>query len=204
MISNYALCEEDIRSLALRDFSCEDRTSFLVCNSGGIGDVFLAVEIVLALKEMPRIKALKASEWILTVPSDHLEVCRTFLETTGVFDKIAGDEYFNSLPYVHTRYHPHVLNFLLKDTLVDAHVALGTTLDFTWARWGLPGKFKLAPKGHVLRRLRKAVAPIRPEGLLSLADPLGPYYVCSMSSSSYSNLKKWPAQEWNRLISTLR
>ncbi len=197
MVSKHKFHPDEIRSLVLRDFQCSGPTSFVVLASGGLGDMFVAAELVWALKQVPEVRALKKVEWILVQPPAHVAPLARFFDTLGIFDQVVSDAQFP----LKVKYKVKELNLMLGNSFIDAHIGLGTTYDFAWARWGLPGRFIPAPRPELLKRLKQEVRKMpSTHEILGVNEPIEAHYLLAMSSNSFRELKRWPIQEWRKLI----
>jgi ADP-heptose:LPS heptosyltransferase len=119
----------------------------------------------------------------------------------GVFDRVA--DLARAVRLEKTLKHaPTLLPALLAGNDDEACLALGRTVDFLWAGWGMRGRFPgSATSPEVARLRRKLLAPRYERLRRERGYPCrGAFVVLCPESNYLGKLKAWPVDAWRHLV----
>ncbi|MBS2016740.1 MAG: glycosyltransferase family 9 protein [Deltaproteobacteria bacterium] len=194
----------DAERIALPRLRIGERCSFVFAASGGLGDIFVALQVALAWRQ--RVSAESdGHEWAFASVHAWYSRIAPFVRELGVFDHVLDFADGDRFPAL-LSHSPTYLPALLGGNDDDAKLGIGTTLDFLWSSWGMPGRFVPLTSAEPVARLRERVLAPRYEQLRPSREwPLADQFVLLCPQSNYlSGLKNWPVAAWRALVRSIQ
>jgi len=188
------LSEEYRQAILHRNFDFKESRTLVVKMSGGIGDILVSLETVIALKE--RIRSAGGTEFVWVGSfrrQTNYGFFSRFLNAFPIFDWMYAIETAQPI-----RFPIKILTGASTD-IPSAHLSIGSAWDLIFAKWGVPGKYQPATVG-VPGTLAAALDKETERLQASTVFPrLSRYILLAPESNYLGDLKAWPEPSWKSI-----
>lgn len=191
------LTDEEYQRLTLRNFDFGTSRTLLFDLAGGIGDIVIVLETILALKSEFAARKAVPYEFVAILSDEHIEKFGCLLGVLTMFDQVLSRDKTTAWK---PRYQPLYMKSMPQGVR-PAYICMGSYQELLWASWGIPGKCTdpgtLISNGGVGELLACEYRNMTDR--FGLPDA-GQYVLLCPDAVSMQGNKSWPIEYWVDLI----